>query len=206
MKLSLLACSPLQPYLSRLLDNCPNQVDVTYLPQEKLCAQEQLFTAIKEYIDGVRDSDGIILTTGVCGMETFALQAGEVPLIIPRVHNCISLILGNADHYRAMFEKYSGNLAWYLPSYPEILFCGAKEDCQCLAYLADTQLNIPDSSLSARVAAAAKQLDFIQVESDSSLLARLVYGKWCSDDILVTPPHGAVTASFDRRLITHFDL
>jgi hypothetical protein len=62
--------------------------------------------------------DAVGLIYGLCGQATAGLRAGQVPLIIPRAHDCITLFLGGRDRYRQQFEDYPGTY-WYAHDYLE---------------------------------------------------------------------------------------
>jgi N-methylhydantoinase A/oxoprolinase/acetone carboxylase beta subunit len=54
---------------------------------------------------------------GVCGRGTVGIQARDIPLSIPKVHDCIALFLGGDAAYRDQFKKYPGtyyiSAGWY---------------------------------------------------------------------------------------------
>ncbi len=61
--------------------------------------------------------DRIVVGYGVCGRGTVGIQARNIPLSIPKVHDCIALFLGGDAAYRAEFKKYPGtyyiSAGWY---------------------------------------------------------------------------------------------
>lgn len=62
-------------------------------------------------IDAVSSSDSyrrIIVGYGICGKGTIGIRAGNVPLVIPKVHDCIALFLGGDQAYKDQFKKYPG--------------------------------------------------------------------------------------------------
>jgi len=59
-------------------------------------------------IDGNGDADRIIIGYGVCGKGTVGLTARTVPLVLPKVHDCISLFLGGDAAYREQFRQFPG--------------------------------------------------------------------------------------------------
>jgi hypothetical protein len=60
--------------------------------------------------------DAIVLAYGLCGKSTAGLTARDVPLVIPRAHDCITLFLGSRARYQEQFEKCSGPY-WYALDY-----------------------------------------------------------------------------------------
>jgi N-methylhydantoinase A/oxoprolinase/acetone carboxylase beta subunit len=66
---------------------------------------------VQEAIDHISnrgDADRIIIGYGVCGKGTVGLTARTVPLVLPKVHDCISLFLGGDAAYREQFKQYPG--------------------------------------------------------------------------------------------------
>jgi len=55
-----------------------------------------------------RRGDMIAIAYGVCGLGTVGIHARNVPLAIPRVHDCIGLFLGSDAAYKEQFARYPG--------------------------------------------------------------------------------------------------
>jgi hypothetical protein len=62
--------------------------------------------------------DAIVLAYGLCGAATAGLQAGSIPLVVPRAHDCITLFLGSRDRYTAEFTGHPGTY-WYVEDFVE---------------------------------------------------------------------------------------
>lgn len=69
--------------------------------------KEKLQTTIDE-ISATGLCDRIIIGYGICGKGTIGVQSREVPLTIPKVHDCIALFLGGDQAYKREFKKYPG--------------------------------------------------------------------------------------------------
>lgn len=67
----------------------------------------RLQTAIDE-ISASGEADRIIIGYGVCGKGTIGVRSRSIPLVIPKVHDCISLFLGGDQAYKDQFRKYPG--------------------------------------------------------------------------------------------------
>ena len=52
--------------------------------------------------------DAILLGYALCGRGTEGLRAGKTPLVLPRVHDCIGLLMGSHQAYMAYFENHPG--------------------------------------------------------------------------------------------------
>ena len=61
--------------------------------------------------------DALVIGYGLCGRGTVGLTAGTVPLVIPRVHDCIAMFLGSNKRYRDQFRLNPGTFymtpGWY---------------------------------------------------------------------------------------------
>ena len=59
----------------------------------------------------------IIVGYGLCGKGTVGIKAPHVPLIFPKVHDCIALFMGSDKAYKEEFARYPGTFyistGWY---------------------------------------------------------------------------------------------
>lgn len=78
--------------------------------------REKLQAAIDELSTSGR-CGRIVVGYGVCGRGTVGIQARDIPLSVPKVHDCIALFLGGDAAYREQFKKYPGtyyiSAGWY---------------------------------------------------------------------------------------------
>ena len=64
------------------------------------------------------DYDAILLTYGLCGRAIDGLVSRDLPLVIPRAHDCITLYLGSRDAYTDQQNNQPGTY-WYSQDYLE---------------------------------------------------------------------------------------
>ncbi len=118
MKLKCLCCEALTrlAYLGAALS--PHTVDVELfkigLHNQPLSLRQRLQAQIDA--TGGQGYDAITLAYGLCGQATAGLVAREIPLVIPRAHDCITLFLGSRSRYQAQFEQNPGTY-WYAHDY-----------------------------------------------------------------------------------------
>lgn len=118
MNLTLIGCRVIQRELYKLCADSRHNVEIRWM---KAALHEQpgaLRPALQAAIDEIeRDDDtlpdAILLGYGLCSMGVVGLHTEKVPLVVPRAHDCISLILGSQKRYRALFEQYEGSVYWY---------------------------------------------------------------------------------------------
>lgn len=106
-----IACGVLSTDLRHVTSELKLPVSVEYLPGGLHARPDDLRKRLQERIDRVSETfrgERIVLGYGVCGLGAVGLQARQVPLVIPRVNDCIALFLGSDDAYRQQFARYPG--------------------------------------------------------------------------------------------------
>lgn len=69
--------------------------------------KDKLQKAIDE-ISAQGDGELIIIGYGVCGKGTVGVRSSGIPLVIPKVHDCIALFLGGDQEYQKQFRQFPG--------------------------------------------------------------------------------------------------
>jgi hypothetical protein len=129
MRLKMFACKVMYREISFLSYNSPHILDVTYLRQGYHDAPEVLRKFLQENIDAVdegldpysyknnetQDShfDAILLAYGLCSNSIVGLGSRNHQLVIPKGHDCITLLLGSKEEYQRQQENMRGRSFWY---------------------------------------------------------------------------------------------
>jgi len=106
-----IACGVLAADLKHLAPTLGLKVRLHFLPGGLHAAPERLRVELQKTIDAVSSaepSSRIVIGYGVCGRGTVGLHARGIPLVIPRVHDCIALFLGSDAEYRRQFSAHPG--------------------------------------------------------------------------------------------------
>lgn len=111
-----LACASLARAVYAAAAAVPAVVTVDVLPQGLHDRPRHLRSELQQRIDrasGPTDGgpdrvDAVLLAYGLCGAATAGLVAREVPLVLTRAHDCITLHLGGRDRYDAEFAACPG--------------------------------------------------------------------------------------------------
>lgn len=126
MKLKLIGCQVFLRELYLLCAHSPHSVRIHWMPTElHTRPQAELRPALQAEIDRIEAEqaddpcDAILLGYGLCSMGTVGLTARSVPLIIPRSHDCITMLLGSRETYRSVFDAHNGGVYWYSPGWIE---------------------------------------------------------------------------------------
>ncbi len=111
MRIKLISCEILYREICAAVARSPNQVDIEFLPKglHDAGAREMLKT-VQGAVDAVDAAryDAVGLGYGLCGNGVVGLTARDIPIVLPRAHDCITLFLGNKDRYLDYFNKHPG--------------------------------------------------------------------------------------------------
>ncbi|MBR4748642.1 MAG: DUF1638 domain-containing protein [Abditibacteriota bacterium] len=112
MKLRILACGVFEPYLDRLTADKGDSVSCVSFDAGLHETPDLLRQTVQDEIDRIsregEDYDAIVLFYGLCGRGTGELVSREIPILIPRVHDCIALFMGSDAAYKKEFGRNPG--------------------------------------------------------------------------------------------------
>lgn len=102
-----LACAVMEGEIRKFQNG---QMDFKFLDFGLHRTPENMAKALQIEIDQVEggEYDGIVLGYGLCSNGIVGLRSSKHPLIIPRIHDCISLFLGSPEAYRKQSAEHPG--------------------------------------------------------------------------------------------------
>jgi hypothetical protein len=110
MHLKLLTCEVFAREIAAALRDTPHQIDLQFFSKglhEAPC--QSMRERLQEAIDAVGSGyDAVIMAYGLCRYGTEGLQARSIPLVIPRAHDCITILLGSKERYSEYREQHPG--------------------------------------------------------------------------------------------------
>ncbi len=113
MRLHVIACDILARPVYLCASRSPHVVDVTLLRRGLHNEPPDLRSTLQAAIDATGpDHDAIVLGYGLCGGAAAGLVARDIPVILPRAHDCITLFLGARERYTA--ETSGPATYWYV--------------------------------------------------------------------------------------------
>ncbi len=217
----LIVCKVLQREAYLCAARSKNVVDVVLMEQglhnepDRLRREVQKALARTCDIQG-RPYDASLLGYGLCSNGTVGLSA-KIPLVIPRGHDCITLLLGSKQRYQDYFDSHRG-VYWYSPGWIESGAQPSRERCEKLLaeytqkygadnaqYLMDVEQTwmreyrwavfvdwgVVDSEAYKRYTrqcAAFLGWDYDELPGDAGLMQRFVDGLWDEEEFLVVEP------------------
>ncbi len=113
---ALVACDVTRREFEAAAAASPNRIECDFLPQGLHERAAGARDEIQSHVDlasrpGV---DAILVGYGLCGRATAGIAARGVPLVVPRIHDCIALLLGSRARYEEEFRRAPGT--YYLSS------------------------------------------------------------------------------------------
>ena len=250
VRIKLIACKALFREISYLCATSPNAVDVTWMRQGYHNRPEQLKAWLQREIDQIEagedphtlqvgadtetgvdgDFDAIVMGYGLCSNATAGLAARKHRLVIPRAHDCITLLLGSKERYAQLFHELPGCF-WYSASWLEnarmpgeatrnreiaryeamgydeetikylLEELGGLGNYDKAAYIRTPFLNNGPYQAATREAAAFYGWQYREVEGETGLLRRMIDGDWDSEDFLVLEPGETAVATGEADII-----
>jgi Protein of unknown function (DUF1638). len=82
-------------------------VDLEIIPMGLHSRGAEMHTYLQERIDAADEAgyDAILLGYALCGRGTEGLQAGKTPLVLPRAHDCIGVLMGGHQTFNSYFQE-----------------------------------------------------------------------------------------------------
>lgn len=110
MRLLLIGCSVLIRELSEAIVRSPHVIDAQYLTAGLHdSGAKAMRLRIQEAIDAAPSHyDAIVLGYALCGNGLAQLKARAVQLVLPRAHDCITLLMGGRAKYAEYFHAHPG--------------------------------------------------------------------------------------------------
>jgi hypothetical protein len=163
-----------------------------------------------------RPYDASLLGYGLCSNGVVGLSA-KIPLVVPRGHDCITLLLGSKEKYQQYFDTHRG-VYWYSPGWIEAENPPGKERYERLlkeytekygqdnaVYLMETEqkwmkeynwatyvdwglVNSDEYKNYTKRCAEFLGWHYDELKGDSSLMQKLVDGIWNEKEFLVVNP------------------
>jgi hypothetical protein len=122
MRLQFITCKVMQREAYYCAARSKNVVDIVLMPQGLHDEPDKLRTEVQKALETIHDIQGraydaSLLGYGLCSNGIVGLSA-KIPIVVPRGHDCITLLLGSKDRYQDYFDSHRG-VYWYSPGWIE---------------------------------------------------------------------------------------
>lgn len=130
MKIKVIGCEALTREIRLASATSPHIIDIELLEFGLHDTPELLRVAIQQRVDACEGKayDCIILAYGLCSRGTASITARSIPIVIPRMHDCITLFLGSRERYGEEFRNHPGTY-YYSPGWIERKEGDVKQGC-----------------------------------------------------------------------------
>ena len=111
MRFKLISCEVLFREMCDACAHSPHQVDPEFLPKGLHdLGGKPMAARVQEVVDRTPEGmyQAILLGYGLCGNGLDGLTARHTPLVLPRAHDCIALLMGSRERYQEYFEGNPG--------------------------------------------------------------------------------------------------
>ncbi|MBP2642554.1 MAG: hypothetical protein H6Q67_441 [Firmicutes bacterium] len=105
MRAIILACQTLHRELRLALEKTKVDYSVVYIESGLHNEPEALRRRIQEQLDMFDNVDVVLLVFGFCGNGLAGIKSSKFKLVIPRIHDCIPMLLGSADKRKAISKE-----------------------------------------------------------------------------------------------------
>jgi hypothetical protein len=198
MRYKLIACGTFRRELEAAIPASPGAVDPEFLELGLHERPSALRSLLQERVDAAGGSyDAILLGYGLCGNAVAGLRARASPLVLPRAHDCCTILLGS----RAAFLRSFGDClsaSWSSAGYVE---GGRREEeppGRALRYIETPETAGLGYAGLLREKAAEEGREFLLLRGSSRLLRALLAGGWDEEEFLLVPPGGTIVGIYDQ--------
>jgi hypothetical protein len=116
MRLQFITCKVMQREAYSCAARSKNVVDVVLMEQGLHDEPDRLRREVQKALDNACDIQGraydaSLLGYGLCSNGIVGLSA-KIPIVVPRGHDCVTLLLGSKEKYQKYFDSHRG-VYWY---------------------------------------------------------------------------------------------
>ncbi len=207
MRTKIIACEVMKDEILSVPGMC--DMDISFITMGLHLNPGKLNVELQRQLDSLEGYTHIVLAFGLCGGAARTLKSKDSTIIIPRVHDCIPLLLGSVKAYESFRSKepgtfyyscgwFKGNSTFFSDYEGLSEKCGEEDALEIMKEMYDGYKNIvfirtghPHEELCIeKCKEIAKLLDlcFITYEGKKCYIEKLVKGPWNDDEFIILGP------------------
>ena len=215
METVIFGCKTLENELLRAIDECGCAYEVKWVESGLHNVPKKLTSALQSALDSAPGCLRALMAFGYCGNALSGLRSEEKTLIIPRVDDCISLLLGsyskkaaltkdNGTYFltegwlkgeRNIWVEYLHAINKYGAELGSSIIDMMLEHHKTLGLLDTGCFDLSRIESEVRDIANTLKLNYKLIPATIEYLRRLLTGPWDNESFLVIPPHNMVMDS-----------
>lgn len=242
-KLKVIACDVMNREISYLSSQSHCFIDVTFLHQGLHNTPEKLRNELQEQVDKANQGfpynyyntaphyDYIVLGYGLCSNGITGIVSEKIPMVVPRAHDCITMLLGSKEKYTECFNNNPGtywfSAGWiergwqpselrYKVLYEEYVQKFGEDNAEYLMEMEQGWMKeyknaafipwicLPDTDkfrMYTRDSAAYFDWSYLEFPGNSVLLERMLNAQFDDAEVLIVPPGKKIVQSYDKNII-----
>ncbi len=213
-----------------------NSIDILWLKQALHNTPDLLREQLQKAIDATENEeesyDAIILGYCLCSNGIVGIRSKNTTIVIPRGHDCITMLLGSKERYREIFDTHEGGIYWYSPGWIEQSLQPGQEryekalmeytekygkdnaqflmemeqgwmkEYNCALYVDWGILSNDEYIKYTKECAEYLGWQYRMEQGSGSLVSDLFAGRWDDDKFLIVPPGKTIKPSYDENVIS----
>lgn len=174
---------------------------------------DKLRVGMQKALDSLDGCERVLMAFGFCGNAIVGLKTRSFSLVIPRIDDCISLLLGGMERRKELaseqqsiyltegwmrseaniWSEYEYTLKKYGEENAKFIVDAMYGQYDALTVLDTGAYDVPSLEKKGREIAKTFSLEQKTVQGTTSLLERLLLGPWDEERFVVIPPYSEVT-------------
>ena len=215
MKTLIISCKTLENELNRAMAECDCAYEVKWVESGLHNVPKLLTEALQELLDASPGYERILIAMGYCGNALAGLKTNEATMIIPRVDDCITFMLGSFARRtelagghgvyfmtegwlrgeRTIWHEYLYTIDKYGEKTGEDIFKMMLSNYTTLAMLDTGCFDLSSIEDEVKDIAKTLKLDYVVVPATVDYLKNLLTGPWGDDLFLTIPPHSEIIST-----------
>ncbi len=103
MKFKVVSCNVFKREMEVAAQASPHELHFEFIELGEHAKPRTLHAKLQAAVDDAAGFDAVLLGYGLCGRATDGLAARDVPLVLPRSHDCCGVLLGSRKRFEDLF-------------------------------------------------------------------------------------------------------
>lgn len=215
MSTIIVACKTLQNELAAAMSACDYSCEIRWIESGLHNFPKKLHNTLQDLLDQCTDCDTVLLAMGFCGNSVAGIQTHDFQLVMPRIDDCISLLLGSVSRRkeqsatgstyfmtegwlegeRNIWKEYEYTIHKYGPELGQEIFDTMFQNYRNLALIDTGCFDMKKAIAETQEIARKLDLSYIQLPGTIDYLKELLSGQWDSERFIILPPHSRLEQS-----------